>query len=141
MYVFRIFLGLVLFSPAVVLAQPVEIEVNDLSRFKPSRVTVSAGSKVVLSFKNSGKISKLKHSFVLLKKGVDVNQFGNALMAAANENGVPAKLKGDVLASSAMLGPGESAKLEFAAPEPGEYVFICGFPGHHSVSRGVLVVQ
>lgn len=141
MYFSKILLSLGLLVPAMAQGQVLEIDVNDLSRFKPSQVTVKSGEKVTIVFKNSGKISKLKHSLVILKSGVDVDRFGNDLMAADNENGVPAKLKGETLAVSAMLGPGESARLELTAPEPGQYVFICGFPGHHSVSRGVMVVQ
>ena len=55
----------------------------------------------------------------------------------------PAELAGEVLAHTKLLGPRESDTVEFKAPtEPGEYPYLCTFPGHFvSGMKGVLVVQ
>jgi uncharacterized protein len=47
----------------------------------------------------------------------------------------------DVLWATAMLLPNESQILRFHAPlQPGEYTYICSFPGHYLVMRGVMEV-
>jgi len=49
----------------------------------------------------------------------------------------------DVLWHTDLLMPGQSTRLMFEAPEtPGEYPFVCTFPGHWRVMNGVMhVVQ
>jgi azurin len=48
-----------------------------------------------------------------------------------------------VLASTKMAGGGETVEVTFTAPkEPGEYLYICTFPGHYLAGmKGVLVVK
>jgi len=47
-----------------------------------------------------------------------------------------------VLYSSALIDPGESIVLQFTAPqEPGEYPFVCTFPGHWRTMNGILKVE
>jgi azurin len=46
-----------------------------------------------------------------------------------------------VLQATRLLNWGETARLNFAAPkEPGEYVFVCTFPGHWVRMYGVMLV-
>ena len=41
-----------------------------------------------------------------------------------------------------VLKQGESDTLRFHAPkQPGKYPYICSFPGHYLVMRGVMVVE
>ena len=84
------------------------------------------------------------HNLVILQKGVSAMSFGSkALRAVANAtNALPDSVKGDVLAHSELLGPGESEVIKFKAPNnPGMYQFVCTFPGHYSMMRGVMVVK
>ena len=47
-----------------------------------------------------------------------------------------------VLAHTKMLGPGESDMVEVTAPaEAGTYPYLCTFPGHFAIMKGVLVVE
>jgi azurin len=47
-----------------------------------------------------------------------------------------------VLFSTPLVNARQSATLEFTAPtEPGDYPFICTFPGHWITMRGVLRVE
>jgi len=47
-----------------------------------------------------------------------------------------------VIASTKMLGPGETATVTFTAPAPGVYDYICTFPGHALAGmRGTLTVK
>ena len=46
-----------------------------------------------------------------------------------------------ILAHSKLIDFGQQEILEFEAPkEPGEYQFVCTFPGHHFIMRGVMKV-
>jgi azurin len=40
------------------------------------------------------------------------------------------------------LGPGEVEVIKFKAPaKPGIHQFVCTFPGHYAMMRGVMVVK
>ena len=57
-------------------------------------------------------------------------------------NPLPDSLKGDVIASTKLLGPGEQEILTFTAPkDPGSYEYVCTFPGHFAMMRGVMKVK
>ena len=48
----------------------------------------------------------------------------------------------NVLVASRLLNAGESTVVAFDAPaEPGEYPFVCSFPGHWATMRGVLRIE
>lgn len=124
----------------------VEITGNDQMQFNIREFTVEAGEEVEIIFKNIGKLPKIAmgHNLVILQKGISALSFGNkALKAGANAtNALPESVKGDVLANSKLLGPGESEILKFKAPvESGMYQFVCTFPGHYAMMRGVMVVK
>lgn len=47
-----------------------------------------------------------------------------------------------IIAASALVDYGEEEQLVFQAPEtPGRYEFVCTFPGHHLLMRGVMIVE
>jgi hypothetical protein len=46
-----------------------------------------------------------------------------------------------VLHSTTLVKPGETMRLAFTAPaEPGEYIYVCTFPGHWVRMYGVMLV-
>jgi azurin len=84
------------------------------------------------------------HNIVILKKGITAIAFGQkALGAGANAtNALPDSLKGDVIASTKLLGPGETDSVVMKAPsETGTYEYVCTFPGHFALMRGVMTVK
>jgi azurin len=84
------------------------------------------------------------HNLVILKEGISAIAFGGkAMQAGANAtNALPDAVKSDVLAYTKLLGPGESEIIKFKAPEkPGLLQFVCTFPGHYAMMRGVMVVK
>jgi azurin len=47
-----------------------------------------------------------------------------------------------IIASSKLLDFNQKQILEFTAPDkPGKYEFVCTFPGHHILMRGVMIVK
>jgi len=124
----------------------ITISGNDTMQFDIKNFDVTAGNKVKIIFKNTGKLPKIAmgHNLVLLKKGVTAIAFGQkALGAGANAvNPLPDSLKGDVIANTKLLGPGEEEIISFTAPsEKGAYEYVCTFPGHFAMMRGTMTVK
>ena len=139
---------LFIFTPAFILsaeAKKVIVTGNDTMQFDLKTFEVKAGEKVELTFKNVGKIPKIAmgHNLVVLKKGVSAIAFGQKAMGAgANAtNALPDSVKGDTIAATKLLGPAESETITFTAPEAGDYEYVCTFPGHFAMMRGVMKVK
>ena len=126
--------------------QKITITGNDTMQFDVKEFTVKAGANVELTFKNVGKLPKLAmgHNLVILKEGVSPLKFGQKIMGmgASPTNPLPKESLDEVIAATKLLGPGESEKLSFTAPkQAGLYQFLCSFPGHYAIMRGVMVVE
>ena len=125
--------------------QKVTITGNDTMQFDKREFTVKSGEKVELEFKNIGKLPKIAmgHNLVILKKGISSLKFGQKVMSlgASATNALPEGSMEDVIAATKLLGPGENETLIFTAPGPGDYQFVCSFPGHFAMMRGIMVVK
>lgn len=146
--VFTILFHAAIFANAEKKGAPQEITIsgNDTMQFDVKNFEVTAGNKVKIVFKNSGKLPKIAmgHNLVILKKGVSAIAFGQkALGAGANAvNPLPDSVKDDVIASTKLLGPGEEEVISFTAPkEKGAYEYVCTFPGHFAMMRGTMTVK
>jgi len=94
---------------------------------------------VRLVFKNA---DDMLHNLVIVQPG-RANAIGEAALALGldglAQNYVPASP--DVLYHTALLQPGASETIFFTVPEtPGDYEFLCTFPGHFQLMRGILRV-
>jgi len=116
---------------------------NDQMRFNLTEIKVAAGRTVKLTLTHVGKMpaAGMGHNFVLLKAGTDVQAFASKAIAAAATGYVPASEAGSVIASTKVIGGGESASIEFTAPAAGTYDFLCSFPGHYALMKGKFIVQ
>jgi azurin len=146
-FVFTLFFHAAIFATAEKKnEQEITISGNDTMQFDVKNFEVTAGEKVKIVFKNSGKLPKIAmgHNLVLLKKGISAIAFGQkALGAGANAvNPLPDSIKGDVIANTKLLGPGEEEIISFTAPnEKGSYEYVCTFPGHFAMMRGTMTVK
>jgi azurin len=141
-------LFLTLITPAVFLfaeSTKVTITGNDTMQFDLKTFEVKSGDKVEVTFKNIGKVPKIAmgHNLVFLKKGISAIAFGQkALGAGANAtNALPDSVKEDTISATKLLGPDESETISFTAPAPGNYEYVCTFPGHFAMMRGVMKVK
>ena len=145
----KFFISLVLtLAPAYILTadvRKVTITGNDTMQFDLKTFEAKAGEKVELTFKNIGKIPKIAmgHNLVILKNGISAIAFGQKAMGAgANAtNALPDSVKGDTIAATKLLGPAESETITFTAPDAGDYEYVCTFPGHFAMMRGVMKVK
>jgi azurin len=135
------------FAPLVSAADaPREIVVtaNDAMQFNVKEITATAGEKITVKFSHVGKFPKtsMGHNWVLVKpmSAAALNSFAMACMKAAPEY-LPAD-RSVVIAHTKILGGGESDAITFTAPTtPGEYPYLCSFPGHFSMMKGKLIVK
>jgi azurin len=79
------------------------------------------------------------HNFVLLKKGVNVDEYAKKAVLAKSNDYIPNS--DETIAYTKMLGGGESTTISFSTPEAGIYTYICSFPGHYMMMRGELIVN
>ena len=126
-------------------AAPREIEItaNDQMKFSLAAIEAKAGEQLKVTLKNIGTLPKeaMGHNWVLLKPGTDLNAFAMAAMTAKDSDYVPAAHKDKVVASIKVLGPKQSADATFSLTAPGEYPFICSFPGHYMLMKGTITVK
>ncbi|WP_242202772.1 azurin [Aestuariivivens insulae] len=116
---------------------------DDLMKFDKSEIKVKAGKKVKLTLRHVGKLDKnvMGHNFVLLKKGVDLTAFAIKSATAKDTDYIPSGEEGNIIAHTKLVGGGETTSIEFDAPEPGTYEFLCSFPGHYAMMKGKFIVE
>ncbi len=121
------------------------ITASDTLRFSVKRIEAQPGQTIHLELRNVGSMPKavMGHNWILLRAGSDVAGYAAAAIAAKGTDYQPKNLAGEVLASTPLIGPRQSAEVTFAAPAaPGNYPFLCTFPGHFQAGmQGVLVVH
>jgi len=123
----------------------ITISGDDRMRFAPTTFTVARGTEITLNFDNVGSAPKeaMGHNLVILKPGTNVNGFAASSIAHAARSYIAPDLQDRVVAFTPVLGPKEKYKLVFTAPdEPGDYPFVCSFPGHTPAGMvGTMKVQ
>ena len=112
-------------------------------KFDKATLEVKAGSKVVMLFSNAK--CPLQHNFLLVKPGKlnDVGALADKMLTdpkAMAKSYIPESP--EILAhGTKLIGLGQSELIEFTAPtEPGDYPYLCTFPGHWRMMNGVLKV-
>lgn len=121
----------------------ITIESNDQMKYNLSEIRAKAGSTVVLTLVNVGTMPKdaMGHNWTLLNAGIDHEEYASAA-ESAKDNGYQVKgRESDVIAHTAILGPGETETLTFTAPAAGTYKYVCTFPAHYGTMNGTLIVE
>ncbi len=115
--------------------------VGEQMLYAQTAFTATAGSELRVVFQNTATGAAMRHNVVILQPGTDVNAFGIAAASAADTDYVPADMMSQVVAYTPMSDPGQTVDATFTVPTtPGEYPFVCTFPGHYATMRGVMTV-
>lgn len=116
---------------------------NDLLLLKG--ITAKPGEKirVRLTTKSDLPATAMSHNWLLLTLNADVQAFVNAAIKAKDNDYIPSGMTDKIIAQTGLAAGGETTEVTFTVPEkPGEYEFICTFPGHFAAGmRGVLTVK
>ncbi len=105
--------------------------------FDKTSLTVKAGEKVKLTLNNT---SGMQHNWVLVMPGTADKVASDSIAAGAAKGWLA--LGPNVLAHTKLVDPKKSDTIEFVAPtKPGDYPFVCTFPGHAMTMKGILTVK
>jgi len=113
-------------------------------KFEETEFTVPAGEKVTLVFENTASSPSMQHNVVILNEspGQEIYQkIGQAgAKAGASEEYVPDDPA--ILAHTPISKPGETVSVSFTTPsEPGDYGYVCTYPGHWATMQGTMHVE
>lgn len=113
-------------------------------KYKETEFTVPADTEVELVFENTASSPSMQHNVVLLNEAPSDSIFkeiGQAgVQAGSTEDYVPDHAA--VLAATPIAKPGETVSITFTTPsEPGDYGYVCTYPGHWATMRGTMHVE
>lgn len=123
-------------------AELTELRVNTViekMKYDVTELTVKAGKKVKLTFVNP---DFMPHNLVITNPGKGTG-IGNEAIALGAKGFALEFIPDnkDILHHTKLLNKGETEVLEFTAPAtPGDYDYVCTFPGHTLLMRGILKV-
>ncbi|MBB21378.1 MAG: hypothetical protein CMN04_00560 [Roseibacillus sp.] len=101
------------------------------------------GKRIRLIFENT---DSMPHNIVIGKPG-SLEKIGTAADQMLADHPTAVKLGyvpdiPEVIAATGLVFPGETEALEFISPDhPGQYDFVCTFPGHWRIMKGVMRVK
>ena len=111
-------------------------------QYEQKELRAKAGEGLALTFANP---DIMPHNFVLVAPGAEDKVAELSARMVAAPDGYARHYVPDVpevLCHSRMLDPGQKAVVYFNAPkQPGRYPYLCSFPGHAQLMRGVLIVE
>ena len=110
--------------------------------FATKRFAVKSGERISLTLANP---DTMPHNLAIAKPG-SLARVGDGAnrMAAQPDGGAKRYLPpgDDVLFFTDIIAPSQSFTIHFSAPAaPGEYPYLCTFPGHWQIMNGVMVVE
>lgn len=124
-------------SRRTVVVEPVGNEMQ----YATTSITAKAGTRLTLVMNNTATSPAMHHNVALLDAAVDdhtvVEEVGMAAIDAGPDAGYIPEHEA-LLAYTAMAAPGERTEVTFTVPPPGDYPYVCLFPGHFATMRGVL---
>ncbi len=99
---------------------------------------VPAGAKVQLTFNNN---DDMLHNLVVTKPGTveDVSDASMSMGLEGPQRGYIPQTD-HILFHTCLLQPESSESIYFTVPDEGNYPYVCTFPGHSRVMRGVMKV-
>jgi len=118
----------------------IQIKTQTGLKFDTELVEVKAGSRVALTLIIE---DDMLHNLVITEPGM-ADAVGGAAMRLGLDGPTMeyAPDMGEVLFHTSLLEPQDRETIYFTAPDtPGDYDFVCTFPGHHFSMRGILRVQ
>lgn len=126
-------------------SRTITVTANDDMKFNLTEIIAKPGEtlRIRLLAVGTAPRSAMAHNFVILNAGTNQLVFADAAAKAVGTDYIPAALKSSVLATTILIGNGESTEVIFKVPtKAGNYPFLCSFPGHFAAgARGKIVVQ
>jgi azurin len=112
--------------------------------FNKKEIKVKAGQPVELTFTNTGSSAPLPHNVMVGRAGSKDSMMAASMVAMADPAGFSKGYKldtPDLIAFTRLLNAGESETITFTPDVPGDYPFVCSFPGHASMMNGIIKAE
>jgi azurin len=111
-------------------------------KYKQTEFTVAPGQEIRLIFENTATSPSMKHNVVVIAEPSATGDVAQKGMSMPSEEYVPPSMSDAILAYTSMSDPGETVEVTFTAPsDPGDYPYICTFPGHYPLMEGTMHVR
>jgi azurin len=107
---------------------------GDFLAFRPDTLTCPTGSLVHLTFHHTGRFLSARHNWVLAHPG-QLEALSKDFLA---NDGIIPKDDPRVIVATPLCDKGETVMIQFIAPPPGDYPFLCST--HAEDMRGILHV-
>lgn len=125
--------------------QTVEIIGTDNLKFDITTIEAEPGEEITIELTTKSDMPKsaMAHNVVVMDQDANVQDFINASAGAKDNQYVAPDFEDQIIAATDMAGGGETVEVTFKAPEtPGDYEYVCSFPGHYSGGmKGILTVK
>lgn len=123
-------------------AQIIELNtLKDVMKYDKELLTAKAGTIIQIVLNNT---DHMQHNLVLIQPNTMQSVGAVADQLARDPNGVSMNYvprMDEVLGATPLVDPGESYTLTIKLPDtPGDYPYICTFPGHWRIMNGILRV-
>lgn len=126
-------------------ARIIEMDGTDQMKFTRTQITAKPGEEITIKLTTVSKLPKaaMAHNWVLMEKGIDLENFANKSVMARDNSYIAPELEDQVIAMTDLAGGGETVEVTFTVPEEkGNYTYICSFPGHFLAGmKGTLTVE
>ncbi len=100
-------------------------------------IDAKVGETIKIIFVNKANVDVMKHNVVVISDKKFINEIGIA--ALSEPDYLPDHEA--IIAATELSGPGETVYVTFTLPnKPGQYPYICTYPGHYSVMQGIINV-
>ena len=110
---------------------------GDILQFRNKVMFALPDVEISVTLNNSSRINS--HNLVIVQSGTKDAVAADGMAAGIANDWVP---QGDprVIANTKLLAPEAIGEVRFIAPSPGEYEFVCTFPGHNLTMFGAFIV-
>lgn len=116
--------------------------IKDVMKYDQQLITVKAGTTIELVFKNT---DFMQHNFLLIKPGTTDKVGAAADKLAQDPRGAEMQYvpkMPEVLLATPLVNPGNKYAVVFKIPgTPGDYPYICTFPGHWRIMNGIMRIE
>ena len=123
----------------------IEMVGTDNMKFDVTTIEATPGEEITIKLTTKSQIPKMAmaHNVVVIDKDADVDAVAQASMRARDNDYIAPEYKDEIIAATGLAGGGETVEVTFTVPEePGDYEYICSFPGHFQAGmKGVLTVK
>ncbi len=127
----------------------VEISISvpgDVMKYDVTELRVPRDSYIKLTLINKSTLPTMRHNIIIYdlqgkNRGIELDMLGDMAAKVGEGGGYLPPVPG-IIAASKLADPGQSVTIEFDAPPPGEYLFVCTFqPAHYKTMNGKFIVE